>query len=132
MAIANRTPKHVRPRRNLRQVMKGVALLAASIAVAAAVTVPIGLAQGTVMPADRTAVNSTMTAQLTAHTTAKPANWTARTCNAEHAYVSRRGSLAVMISDAAHLGRSYLKSRHAPARRGRLEPEREVREVRQR
>ena len=52
MAIANRTPRHARPRRTLREVMKGVALLAASTAVAAAVTVPIGLAQGAVRPAD--------------------------------------------------------------------------------
>ena len=99
------TAKHARPRTNpLRALLKGTALLAATTAVTAAVTVPIGLAAHTMRPAELSQ------ATTTAYVTRTASWWDGRTCEAfmaSHGQPGRPGYRA-MIRDARHAD-TYLR-----------------------
>ncbi len=103
---------HRKPRRSLvaiaRTLAKGTALLAATTAVTAAVTVPIGLATHSVPPAELHEV----TATETAYVTKTPVNWTEQTCHALEAWQGHQTAdrLDRLVVNAAHLPKSYLKA----------------------
>lgn len=106
------TAKHARPRRTLRQVfrqvMKGTMLLAVSVVVALAVSVPLGFAQGSASPVERAEI-------ATATTTAKVTVTISQTDDACHALSSYdvhpdAARLERLIAEASYLGKSYLKA----------------------